>query len=465
MLPAKLALACALVTAAPGCGPRSPDRVFAGRRTQPDARGVWRSQGYGWVLEVTPRDLRLRHESAAGCYLDPADTGELLELFGHRRAGPAGSLEFFHYPGEPVFRFDRLAGLPPACTRPRESDARAVFEVFAATFTEQYPFFAARGVDWPARVAAGRARLASAPTDAALFAVLAEALRGLGDAHVRLGAIVDGHALAYEEDHSPTLAALERRAAARGAPVKEVLRAWLRTYRDDLLARVLGGKGRAGANERIFWGLAAPRVGYLNVMTMGGFVEDGAPEEELAALAAALDEALAGFADVDAVIVDVSNNHGGYDLVARELAGRFADARRLAYTKQAHGVDGPPQALHVEPSAGPRFAGPVYLLTSDVTVSAGEVFVLAMRALPQVVHVGGPTRGAFSDILAKPLPNGWQLELSNEVYRDPQGECFEGRGLPPAQALTVFPADDLDHGHASAVRELVARVEAATGRR
>ena len=34
-----------------------------------------------------------------------------------------------------------------------------------------------------------------------------------------------------------------------------------------------------------------------------------------------------------------------------------------------------------------------------------------MRALPNVVQVGGTTRGAFSDMIEKPLPNGWSLNL------------------------------------------------------
>lgn len=445
------------------CAGASPDLVLPGRRTREDVRGVWRSQGYGWVLAVDKRDLVLFHESAGGCHVDPAGTGELLELFGHRRAGPGGTIEFFHYPGEPVFRFERLAGLPPACAEPPVWDARRVLEVFVATMTEQYPFFAERGVDWTARVAVARGRVTPGMAEAGLFAAMAEALRGLGDAHVRLGAIVDGKALELDEQHSPTLEALEKRAAAGEVEAKkEALRAWLRGYRDDVLARVLGGAGHVGANERVVWGRAAPRVGYINVMTMGGFVDDGTPAQELAALDEVLDAALAGLAGVDAMIVDVSNNYGGYDLIARALAGRFADRRRLAYTKQAHGTEGPAQALYVEPSPRARFTGPVYLLTSDVTVSAGEVFVMTMRALPHVVQVGGATRGAFSDVLVKPLPNGWELELSNEVYRDAKGEVFEGRGLPPALALAVFPAEDLDHGHAAAVAGLVAQIAAGT---
>ena len=125
--------------------------------------------------------------------------------------------------------------------------------------------------------------------------------------------------------------------------------------------------------------------------------------------------------------------------------------RRLAYTKVALGAqDVEPQPFHVEPSKRVSYLGPVYLLTSDVTVSAGETFTLYMRALPNVVHVGGTTRGAFSDMIEKPLPNGWSLALSAEIYRDPDGRSYEVRGLPPQVKREVFPEDDLTGGHARA---------------
>ena len=42
-------------------------------------------------------------------------------------------------------------------------------------------------------------------------------------------------------------------------------------------------------------------------------------------LDAALDQAIAAFRGARAVIVDVSNNRGGYDGLAQHIAGRFAD--------------------------------------------------------------------------------------------------------------------------------------------
>jgi carboxyl-terminal processing protease len=160
--------------------------------------------------------------------------------------------------------------------------------------------------------------------------------------------------------------------------------------------------------------------------------------------------------DAPAVIVDVSNNDGGFDSLAQHIAGRFADHARPAYTKIAFGArDVDPQPFETKPSRRTRYLGPVYLLTSDITLSAAEVFALYMRALPNVIHVGETTRGALSDTINKPLPNGWRLVLPPEIYRDPAGQSYEVRGLPPQRPFQVFPPDDLFGGHARRVLALI----------
>jgi carboxyl-terminal processing protease len=98
-------------------------------------------------------------------------------------------------------------------------------------------------------------------------------------------------------------------------------------------------------------------------------------------------------------------------------------------------------------------------MTSNVTVSAAEILTLAMRALPNVTHVGETTRGSLSDMLAKRLPNGWSVTLSNEVYLDAHGKGWEGAGIAPSLAIPVFIGDDDPAAsHARALRALVARI-------
>ncbi|WP_164016492.1 S41 family peptidase [Pyxidicoccus trucidator] len=420
------------------------------------ARGTWRSRGYGLLLSVTAAGLKLHHETAAGCYPDPGGEDSLLASLAYLAPGTAAdALALLGEPGETRYFFQRIPALPAACEAPVTWTPPRLFDVFAATFTEQYSFFPEYGVDWKARVTAHRPRVTDATDARALFGVFTDMLKGLEDAHTGLIAEVDGEELAFSEGQGLTTKRVEAEALKNGVPAREAKRAWLGVYRDGILQTLLKGAGHHVANQRIFHGRIGD-IGYLNVLTMGGVVEgEGSLADERRALKAALDEALTSFQGARAVIVDVSNNRGGHDAVARDIAARFAEARHLAYTKRPRQVDMAPQPFYVEPATGPRFTGPVYLVTSDVTVSAGEIFTLSMRALPNVTHVGTPTRGAFSDVLVKPLPNGWRMELSNELYLDADGKLYEARGIPPEQPLDVFPESDLNGGHAKAVLSLV----------
>ena len=262
--------------------------------------------------------------------------------------------------------------------------------------------------------------------------------------------MVDGAQRDLEPGASPTL---DRVAAADPVGGEK---AWLQAYREGILTQVLAGRGRQAANNRIFWGRNED-IGYLNLVTMGAFARNAAPDDPRP-LDAVLDEAMAAFAGARAVIVDVSNNRGGYDTISQRVAARFAEQPVLAYSKVGVGAKAPPQPVRVEPASGARFTGPVYLVTSDVTVSAGETFTLMMKALPNVKQVGGTTHGAFSDRLPKPLPNGWALALPAELYKGPKGEALEGRGLVPDAPMTILPDGDLAGGHAKAILELMKEI-------
>jgi carboxyl-terminal processing protease len=214
-------------------------------------------------------------------------------------------------------------------------------------------------------------------------------------------------------------------------------------------------------DDSMVYGLIGDDIGYIALATMAGYTSgsDGGAHADIRALDETMDEVLALFVGVDAVIVDISMNDGGYDMVARALAERFADERTLAYSKYAGDAeDDTPQAIYLEPSEGRRFTGPVYMLTSDYSMSAAEIFVMAMRALPNVTHLGQATRGTLSDELWKTLPNGWTLSLSNEVYLDADGELWEGTGIPPQIALEVFSPKDVTHGHLEAVRAIISAI-------
>jgi carboxyl-terminal processing protease len=151
------------------------------------------------------------------------------------------------------------------------------------------------------------------------------------------------------------------------------------------------------------------------------------------------------------IIVDVALNGGGSDAAAQIVASFFADERRPVLRYEA--ADAPSQEIFVSPRGGGE-GRKVLLLTSEVTASAAESFVLIMRAFPHVTHVGGRTRGGLSSLLPKPFPNGFRVTLAYQRVLDAEGVLYEGIGIPPDRELQLFPDGNIDGGFALVLAQL-----------
>ncbi|MBD1584369.1 S41 family peptidase [Pseudoalteromonas sp. S16_S37] len=154
-------------------------------------------------------------------------------------------------------------------------------------------------------------------------------------------------------------------------------------------------------------------------------------------------------AQTDGLILDIRTNPGGSDDVALGIARRFFDKTQVVYKKFAKNHDG--QSPHEEitvsvDEAKSRYRKPVYLVTSEDTISASEIFTLAMRNLANVTHIGEPTQGALSDVLPVIIPAGIMLGVSNETYLDLDGNEFEATGIPPKVLVSTFNLDAITEG-------------------
>ena len=429
----------------------------------PDATGVWRSNGYGYLADLSGKEPAYYSVFGSACQPFHADEEgifpalELALISDDRQLLTVGASVEPH-----VYEFNRLPALPESCSARPDTGLANTFESFAQQMQTHYVFFDRYDVDWQDRVLAARAKLAGIETETQLFDLFVNMLTGIEDGHLELRAEIDGD----EREYDPGEATAYRKAIARGASeglsLGEAKRAFDRAvFSEGIQANILHGEGAVAGERFIRYGLAAPDVGYIATYVSAGFSsrDFDDPIGDLAVLEDALDDALTEFekAGVKAVIFDASMNHGGHDFISRAMASRFAAEPRSAYSKFAGDADKPYRTdISVVPSDRKRFTGPVYLLTSNITVSAGEILTLSMRALPNVTHVGAPTRGALSDILEKRLPNGWVLAMSNEVYVAPDGKSWEGRGIAPEVPIAVFDGDDPAKSHLEAVRTIVA---------
>jgi C-terminal processing protease CtpA/Prc len=222
-------------------------------------------------------------------------------------------------------------------------------------------------------------------------------------------------------------------------PIGSVQEALIK-YLDGPASPLVGGVRRL-AYDRLAYGMTGEGIGYLSVMTMGGFAAGpvGWPGNTTAAAdrAAALEALKSALGELSAsrgLVLDLRYNPGGSEEIADLIAGCFADRRRLAYSRKARDGAryGPSFSTFAAPNDCPRFVKPIAVLVGERTTSAAEALVMRMRVLPQVVVIGQATQGAHSDVLDKTMPNGWKLGLSNEVYTLADGHVYEGVGIPPS---------------------------------
>ena len=418
--------------------------------TAPAARGVWQARGYGHVLEVEDERARMHSITVAGAW-EQTDSEVETTWF---RPGPEGTAELRIFPEVPGYRLESLPALPRACRVEREWTS---VELFVAVMDELYPFFDERGIDWDARVAAARPRVSAGMSELELFRMCASMLENLRDGHVYLGAEIDGDEHRADVGGKGTATRIYDAFHEQEAieDQGEFVRAWVKEFRASMSERVLRGDAQQSCGDRLVWGRTHDEVGYLYVRAMEGFGGDDMGSE-LAAVHGGMDEVLAGLADTRALIVDVSMNGGGMDVVSVAIASHFADERRLGFSKYPATAPDLRYDWYVAPSEGARYTKPVYLVINDQTASAAEIFALCMRAFPHVTTVGKPTSGGLSDILDKTLPNGWGFGLSNEVYLDHEGVCHEAHGVPVDVPMDVFdPEDIMRIGHAESIARVV----------
>jgi carboxyl-terminal processing protease len=221
---------------------------------------------------------------------------------------------------------------------------------------------------------------------------------------------------------------------------------WASSLKAAASTFVKGGIRKA-ANDTIWWGDVDDDIGYINIYLLTNFTANATwsnRDQQLAVVDDALEEILAAFRDKRAILLDLTHNQGGFDAASDLIASRFADQARHVLTVRAFGMpSSKAEAITVQPSDRTRFTKPVFVMTSEVTVSAGEGLVAMLRAFPHVTHLGQRTRGYLSGILNKPLPASLAVSVTSQIM------MIEGRvrvavtGSGPSSgsptALTAVP--------------------------
>ena len=422
-----------------------------------ELHGAWENPATGHWIHFSSDGTEVVHVLGDLCLRDPG----LVPPFSLYRLSPNRSeleLHYFDYRRWPQLlqapqvyesrrRFPESCGLDSTTAVYSPSE---VFDLAVASFDRFYAVFEDRDFRWSEHKATFFERARGLENDDQLFDLLVDLLRPLNDGHVNL--------TLADRSFNAGRPALRQRLARHWSETQTDLDegAWVSSWHRAVLASVHEvldeGSLRSGAAGALDWGTIDQTVGYVRIHRFGGFTEEPASRgEQYAKLEAALRTLRADLEETTHWIVDVAMNGGGSDAAALLVTSHLAARERHVLSYETRG--GRRQDVRVKP-ATPGNARPVFLLTSEITASAAESFVLMLRALPHVTHVGGTTRGGLSSLLPKPLPNGSRITISYQRVLDSEGRAYEGRGIPPEREIELFPDDDLHGSFAKAVGAL-----------
>jgi len=314
------------------------------------------------------------------------------------------------------------------------------FETLWQMFDRNYGCFIPKKIDWDLLYRTYRPKVTERTSDDELFDLMTGLLEHLNDNHIKLQ--TEKPARFYR---SGILGNINRDGQGRHIPIGYSIPDFSLDLVKDKYSKGQYEERLHGTRLAAYFGGDFPLyvfawidkdIGYLHVRNFD-------EEEQTAEI---MDEIMAEFKGAIGMVLDVRGNGGGWDPVAKAIADRFADRRRLFMTTQVR--NGPrhddfdePIHWYTEPQGPRQFTKPVVMLTHRWTISAGDCFVLAMRVLPHVINLGEFTSGAYSDEYWDTLPNGWRVCICNKLYLDPDGVCWEGIGTPPNIRMVNAPED------------------------
>jgi hypothetical protein len=308
------------------------------------------------------------------------------------------------------------------------------FEQFWQAFRDNYAFFPLKKVDWNASYQIFRPRVSAQTTEEELVAVFGEMLTPLRDGHLTISR---GEIILFKGE------------SARNT-FKQTFKAvqpefWRVAYQQLQAAGFAPAKGLGPSfkGKQVLYTSRNGTIGYLhltrNFADVTGAIGTEAQElKDHRKLEKLFSRALRQLAGCQVLLLDLRDNGGGHS--GYELAGHFTRERRLVNYKalrQPGGYEqfGTEQAFYVNPTTGPRFLGPLVVLTSDQTASAAEDLTISLARRPRTTLVGTATKGMLSDMHSIRLPNGLDVTLSNQRYTTPDGQVLEDTGVQPTVAV------------------------------
>ncbi|WP_278021750.1 S41 family peptidase [Flavobacterium ginsengisoli] len=412
--------------------------LFAQTETEDVLNGIWKMRGYGKIITINDTAVNSYETTSISCTLSSQlKRNDILQLGTIKRVDQ-NLLTITQ--GIKIYTLDKISELPNTaeCNVAKLEDPNYNFDVFWNMMNENYPFFSERKMDW---LSIKEKYSGKIKNKTQLRHTLKSIIKQLNDGHTTLIVPKKNSAFPHYRTNHKT-AVLE----------------------NEILGRYVKNPIRFGTsikgNGLLNYGITENNIGYIQINNMLFFSDkyknpdalsgydylfgylnasESNPnhfEDEKSGIRTLMGKIIKELQGTNAVIIDLRFNSGGYDLVSLEILRHFIAEETKLYSKKAKLLNGytEPEFVSILP-ADTTYNKPVFLLTSHQTASAPEVLSLGSIAIQNITRIGSNTEGIFSDILEKKLPNGWILNLSNEIYQDINGTCYESIGIPPNKKI------------------------------
>ena len=437
--------------------------IFEAKASQIEIKsGIWKSDGNAQVLVVENETYQFYDLTSISCVTSTQGQSKDLvgKIFPQIELQTDDKFVAVYYDGRATFR--RRAALPEQCTVKRDNNSALYnFDTFWQYFQENYPAFELRGIDWGAIRKDYRPRVKEGMSAAELLALLGEIVEKINDPHIFITNDKQGqNNISFGSPDPHGLAAAVRRAIP-GKTTDEYRSAASKieaAIETEIRYDLLHGKFHTAQNERLTWGMLTGDVGYLrNSLAYGLFAPGMTREQMYSQLDETLDKIFNDLSSSKALIIDVTTNTGGAGFISDYIARRVIQKPFTAYMMKTKALDGfdIKSTKILEPSSGPRFSGPVIVLVSSNTVSAGEHLPLVLAGLPNVILFGETTLGSTGSFTMFGLPNGDRVSVANDVFTDRNGVWHEKRGIPPDIQAVVFNPAKLVTGYRDFVNSAI----------
>jgi len=296
------------------------------------------------------------------------------------------------------------------------------FIIFWEDFNRYYAQFQIKNINWDSVKTVNISQITSNTSTAQLFKIMSDMVAGINDMHVNL--------------YTPIGNASRKSIIPSSYPSNRLINA--------------GNYIRLGASQNSAIEYRECQNSDLGYLIIPSFSGDGDEFTFIDQRYCIIDEIVSKFRDKKGLIIDLRWNSGGNTFNAETVAGRFADKQRTyAMYREKTGTGKTDfsdwKSCKIGPKGGFQFLKPVVILTSRTTASSAEMFVLAMRSLPNVTIVGDTTGGGVGSPVYRELPNGWTFRLSARYYADTQMRVIEGNGIIPDITVRTTTADSA-HG-------------------